>query len=260
MSARKFDQFYTKESVVRTVLGTVNLNFFQTIIEPSSGDGSFVKLLVQHPNLLYVDIDSPDPAHRFDFLLYNPSTTGNVLVVGNVPFGRRCSLAVKFFNHAAIMADTIAFIVPKTFQKNSIQNRLDMRFHLVVEHVLPLNSFLLEGEEYNVATVWQIWEKRLQPRQKIEKLPMVEDFKFCKRGDTPDIAIRRVGVLAGRIFETSLETRSEESHLFLKVSKNNLEKLRTLNLESCEEKYQTVSNPCISKNDILKNYKNTYSD
>ena len=251
MSARELDQFYTKANVVADVLAYINLSFYGTVIEPSFGDGAFVKQ-IDHPNLLYIDIDSPDPSHRADFLTYAPTTTGRVLVIGNPPFGKNSSLAVKFFNHAATFADTIGFIVPRTFQKNTIKNRLDLNFHLVIETVLPVDSFIFKGEDYAVPCVWQVWDKQNNPRPKVLKRLQCDAFTFVNREDDPDIAIRRVGVNAGRIFDTAVNSRSKQSHHFLKLSENNLKKMRTLGLETCETKFMTAANPSLGKSDIIE--------
>ena len=253
MSARSLNQFYTKDSIVRKVLKTINLNNYKTVIEPSYGSGAFVQQ-IEHDNLLYVDIDSLDPDHRADFLTYNPETNGRVLVLGNPPFGKNSSLAVKFFNHASTFADTIAFILPRTFQKNSIKNRLNLNFHLVQEEVLPTNSFIFKGEDYAVPCVWQIWEKQDTPRTKVLKRLRCDAFSFVSREDNPDIAIRRVGVNAGRIFTTDLDTRSKQSHHFLKLSDDNLRRIRTLGLETCETKFMTAGNPSLGKSDLIQEF------
>ena len=41
----------------------------------------------------------------------------NILIVGNPPYGKNCSTAINFFNHAVTISDFIAFIIPKTFRK-----------------------------------------------------------------------------------------------------------------------------------------------
>ena len=44
--------------------------------------------------------------------------------------------------------------------KESIQNKLDLNFHLDRYIELPYNSFLLNGEDYGVNCVFQIWKKK----------------------------------------------------------------------------------------------------
>ena len=52
--------------------------------------------------------------------------------LGNPPFGKNCSLAIKFFNKAAEFADLIAFIIPRTFKRISIQNKLNLNFSFIL--------------------------------------------------------------------------------------------------------------------------------
>ena len=44
---------------------------------------------------------------------YVPNKTKRYLVVGNPPFGKISSIAIKFFNKSAEYADCIAFIIPE---------------------------------------------------------------------------------------------------------------------------------------------------
>ena len=64
-----------------------------------------------------------------------------VLVVGNSPFGRQSSLAIKFINKSAEFADTIAFILPKSFKKESLINKLDKHLFLTEIYELPNTKF-----------------------------------------------------------------------------------------------------------------------
>jgi hypothetical protein len=46
MSKYGLDQFYTKKNVVIKCLGYLNLDEFDTIIEPSAGDGAFLNEII----------------------------------------------------------------------------------------------------------------------------------------------------------------------------------------------------------------------
>jgi len=128
---------------------------------------------------------------------------------------------------------------------------LHLQFHLSFEIVLPKNSFTFEGKDYAVPTVWQIWKKQDTPRTKVLKRLRCDAFEFVKRNENPNIAIRRVGVNAGRIFDTDVETRSKQSHHFLKISQENLRRIRTLDLEHCDSKYMTAGIQSLGKSDIV---------
>ena len=65
-----------------------------------------------------------DSIKKQDFLKFN-TDKGNILVIGNPPFGHANDLSLKFINNAAKFARTIAFILPKSCQKETFINRLD---------------------------------------------------------------------------------------------------------------------------------------
>ena len=121
---QKLDKFYTIPSISELCINKVNekykLTNFDLIIEPSAGNGSF---LLQLPieNCIGFDISPEnDKIIKQDFFEFNPHTysyiehikhktiknifikkkLNKILVIGNPPFGKVSSLAVKFFNHA----------------------------------------------------------------------------------------------------------------------------------------------------------------
>lgn len=100
------EQYYTKPEVAASCIANIvklyNLDSFDSIIEPSAGTGVFVeKLLISTVNeIISFDID-PKAQYIIEanFLLQN-ITPGNILVIGNPPFGRQSSLAKKFIKHS----------------------------------------------------------------------------------------------------------------------------------------------------------------
>ena len=46
---------------------------------------------------------------------------GKIHILGNPPFGRQSSLAIKFIKKSSIFCDTISFILPKSFKKDSMK-------------------------------------------------------------------------------------------------------------------------------------------
>jgi len=207
------DKFYTKPEIVDFCLSKINIKEFDTIIEPSAGDGSFS---LKIPNCISFDIQPEHPSIiKQDYLSFNPvGLKGKILVIGNPPFGNNSSIAFKFIKHS-VYSDCIAFILPKSFKKQSFQNRIPLNFHLKNQFDLPDNSFLLDGYEYNVPCVFQIWVKSSVTR-KIPKLLKPKSFMFVKKTENPDLSIRRVGVNAGKLFEDT--DRSPSSHYFIKTN------------------------------------------
>jgi len=211
----------TDFSTITQVMTEKNMQF----LEPSAGQGAFSGQL---PRCISVDIDPKSAVTiKGDFLTLGAEALGlvsskQVIVIGNPPFGKNSSLAVKFFNHAANLADTIAFIVPKTFKKQSLQNRLHLNFHLIDEWDLPPKSFIWENQEYSVPSVFQIWQRKNESR-KIEKYMENPWFDFVKKTEA-QAAIRRVGGRSGRAF-LDYQDAAEVSHYFIRTKEVPVEKL-----------------------------------
>ena len=171
------DQFFTRSPVAHSCLELLDLNQFDTIIEPSAGKGSFYDLLPASKRVA-VEID-PRLARKdwvcgswYDYQL----PPGNHLVVGNPPFGTQNSEAIKFFNHAAQFADTIAFIIPRTWKRVSIQNSIDLHFHLVSS--VDLESAFEGVKATTVKCCFQIWKRQSKPRKRVRLPTTHSDWKF----------------------------------------------------------------------------------
>lgn len=245
------DKFYTKRNIVSQLISNICFDKFDTIIEPSAGDGAFSDSI---PNCIAIDIDpQKEYIKRANFLTHSFDVEPqNTLVIGNPPFGRQGSMAFKFINRAAKIADTIAFILPKSFMKASMKNRMPILFHLVYEKELSDDSFIYKNEDYKVPSVFQIWERRNEPRSKIKKEDPI-GFCYVKKNQNPDIAIRRVGINAGDSF-LNINNRSEQSHYFIRVQdKIDPEWLANKIAEmSFEEASYTTGPNSISKRELNK--------
>ena len=150
------------------------------------------------------------------------------LTIGNPPFGKNSNLAINFFNKAAQYSDVIAFILPKTFLKSSIINKLDLKFHKVYEMNIPEKSFTFRGIDYDVNCLFQIWIKSDSDlikdypieRVKIPKILTVKDFNFVNYNDNHDLIIRRNGALAGKIFKNHIHGLVKIIIIFRYVNRN----------------------------------------
>lgn len=192
------DKFYTKPDVARKLIQEINLSTYDVIVEPSAGNGSFSN---QIENCIALDLEPQgEGIIEQDFFSYRGQLDKKTLVIGNPPFGEQGNLAIKFFNHAAVFADTIAFILPKSFKKSSIQNKLDLFFHLEKEIPLKDNSFLLMEKEYNVPCVFQVWKRRKEKREKVNLPTKSKILQFVKTKEEADFRIQRVGGNAGKAY------------------------------------------------------------
>jgi len=151
---------------------------YDLVVEPSAGDGVFLTLL---PEDRRVGIDVA-PGHPEvlcgDFLAWQPPVSaGRILTIGNPPFGQRASLALAFIEHAATFSDTIAFILPRSFNKYTFMNRVPRYFHL-------LDSFTCDefcgprGEDRRVNAVFQIWQRRSRVRALLQLPDSHPDFEM----------------------------------------------------------------------------------
>ncbi|WP_295512894.1 hypothetical protein [uncultured Sulfitobacter sp.] len=255
--ARDLDKFYTKSEIVRQCVDDfekwagIDLTVTQRdILEPSAGAGAFLDYLPSR-TLAYDIMPEDSRIGTQDFLKLERNEPA--IVIGNPPFGKACSLAVPFFNHAAKFASHIGFIIPRTFEKASVQNKLDRNFHLVEQRVLARESFTLERESYSVPCVFQVWERRDELRPLIS-LPRVHpDFDFVTR-DEADFAFQRIGARAGAV-KTSFGQVSASSHHFLRARRSVAELLSTFRgIDFSEAKARTAGNPSISKTEIVALY------
>lgn len=211
------DQFYTSEKIAKECFNKVieRDGYFDVFFEPSAGTGSFFNLF---PKLkrLGVDLDPKcEGVDKKNFFEFVPPKGKRIVTIGNPPFGKNSSLAVKFFNKAAEFSEVIAFIIPKTFRKASLQQRLHLNFHLKLDIDLPKDSFILNGEPYDVPCCFQIWE-RTKNKRRIKKVNLENDYFDFTKKDNADLAVRRVGGRTGKATK-DIEISGETSHHFLKL-------------------------------------------
>ena len=179
------DKFYTIPAISEKCLYTIGTKYdwnkWDLVIEPSAGNGSF---LLNIPTTKKVGIDiSPEHPNiiKKDFLEYAPPSLTNILVVGNPPFGKISSLAVKFFNHSAKWCSVIAFIIPKTFRRVSLQNRLHKNFHLVHDDDIPSDPCSF-NPPMQVKCCFQIWERKTDERKFVKLSVKHSDWEFLSFG------------------------------------------------------------------------------
>lgn len=265
LNRNTIDKFYTKESVVNTCMQSIqqnlNISTDDLIIEPSAGNGVFIphiKSITQQYRFYDLEPEHPEIT-RQDYLLLPcnilKSEFKKIHVIGNPPFGRQSSMAIQFIKKSCGFCDSISFILPKSFKKESLKKAFHARFHLIFEMDLPDKSFLVNGVEYGVDTVFQIWEKKSDDRKMLEKVEPLH-FAFVSKNDNPDISFRRVGVYAGKI-DVDTE-KSEQSHYFIKFdypNNNNtldqyVEKLKNVTFQH----NNTVGPRSISKQELIREF------
>ncbi len=218
------EQFYTPTelSLQLTMKVAEHIKDFQdrTVIEPAGGTGSFIKAAksLGIKKVLSFDIEpKADEVIEADFLDANLKVS-NAVTISNPPFGRNNSLSIPFFNKAAQHSEYIAFIVPRSWRKWSVINRLNRYFHLIHDEDLAIDYVDDSGEmvwqKARLNTCFQIWKREDYQRELVK----VEDHGLVSKvkPDEADIALTVFGYGCGKV-KTSFDRVPNTTVMFLKV-------------------------------------------
>jgi hypothetical protein len=254
------DKFYTNVDISKKYINKFSefydLDSFDFVIEPSAGSGSFL-FNIPNKNKIGIDIEPDhDLIKKQDFFTYSPpKDMKNILTIGNPPFGKIGSLAIKFFNHAAQFSNIIAFIVPRSFRKTAIQNRLDVNFHLIYDDTIPTKPCCF-NPEMNAKCCFQIWGKKNTKRD-ITKTSLIHkdwDFINYKEIENADFAIRAYGGRCGDINHNDLKKLNHKGWHFIKSNidkKLLIEKIKKLDFINSTN---TARQDSIGKRELVELY------
>jgi len=218
------EQFYTPTdlSLQLTMKVAELIKDFETrtVIEPAGGTGSFIKAAISlgAKKVISFDIEpKSDGVVEADFLNAE-LTVSNAITISNPPFGRNNSLSIPFFNKAAQHSEYIAFIVPRSWRKWSVINRLDRNFHLIHDEELAIDYVDDFGEmlwqKARLNTCFQIWQRRDIQRELVK----VEDHGLISKvkPEQADVALTVFGYGCGKV-KTSFDRVPNSTVMFLKV-------------------------------------------
>lgn len=157
------DQFFTPSHIAEycweKFQSIVDVYDDYTFIEPSAGDGSFVKILPSGTIAMDIEPRMSDILKQ-DFLSWKPPI-GKYIVFGNPPFGLRGHIALQFINHSFEFADYVCFILPQLFEsdgKGSPRKRVH-GYNLIHSEKLSTKFYTPENTNVDVNVVFQIWSK-----------------------------------------------------------------------------------------------------
>ena len=132
-----------------------------TFIEPSAGNGVFLKILPKNKRLGFDIEPKCDEIMKKDFLEWKPIEEKKYIVFGNPPFGLRGQLALKFINHSNNFADYVCFILPQLFEsdgKGAPRKRV-LGLNLIHSEKLDSEFESPDGKNIKVNCIFQIWSK-----------------------------------------------------------------------------------------------------
>ena len=231
----------------------LNLNDYDVLLEPSAGTGSFFNLMDPFKRL-GIDLDPKcDNIVTGDFLTFTPDTSLTYVTIGNPPFGRVSSLAVKFFNKPASFSNVVAFIVPRTFKKVSIQNRLDLNFHLKYTEDLPERPCCFEPA-MSAKCCFQVWI-RGNARSRVTLSTTHDDFTFVYP-EQADFVMRNTGSNIGEIVDDRDRMHSTvvRSHHWIKSNIGKDELMRRFKLLDYSSSKDTVRQDSLGKAELIYLY------
>lgn len=269
----KLDRFYTPVNeamrLTELVLQNLNINTNTILIEPSAGDGAFVRAMEDHcPDNCIIALDiAPSSTPLCDITIAQNdylqedlfakgflSSTDNkqdVLIIGNPPFGEQGKLAVDFINKSLEYARYCAFILPPSFRKETMQKKLNGKV-IAVYDVLD-DSYRVQGQNITVPSAFFIidGEQQFSPAPDLSDLLPFSKLPVSQRKQA-DFAIRRVGGTAGTAMPYSGELSSETYYFYKK--KNDCPDNIIEIINDCEfpEKEWSVGPRSLSQKELAK--------
>lgn len=188
------EQYYTPpglaDQIIARVCGQIESPTARSFLEPAGGTGSFVEAAksLGFKRIESMDIEPKHPDVQEGNFLTSNLELANAICVTNPPFGRNNSLSVPFFNKAAQYSDVIAFIVPRSWRKWSVLNRLDLSFQLVDDWDLDMDYVDDQGNSThgvgNLRTCVQVWKR---DGSRLRAPVAIPDHGVIKK-TTPDLA------------------------------------------------------------------------
>ena len=140
LKRKPIDKYYTCQNAVNKCIELIrkyiDIQEDDLCIEPSAGNGSFINGIKSiFKNYRLYDLE---PEHieiiKQDYLDFEYKTMiktsfNKIHIIGNPPFGRQSSLAIKFIKKSTEYCDSISFILPKSFKKESLKKHFHLNFH-----------------------------------------------------------------------------------------------------------------------------------
>ncbi len=220
------EQYYTPndtaQEVFNNLLEMVPDLSSRVFIEPAGGTGSFINAAIEVgiKDIISFDIEPHHPKVKAgDFLLQQIHAV-DAITVTNPPFGRNNSLSIPFFNHSAKTSEYIVFVVPRSWRKWTVQNKLDRRFELIRDDDLTINYVDVNGEHgyknNNLRTCIQYWKRsdtNLRPIYAVEDMGIITKCKF----DEADVSLTIFGYGCGTI-KTDFPRKPNTTQMFLKLN------------------------------------------
>lgn len=177
------------------------------------------------------------------------------MVIGNPPYGTGANLAIKFLNKSCELSDDVRMVLPASFQRESVQNKIHVGSQLIHDERLPDETF-----PRDITTVYQRWVKGETARDPHLMFRSHPDFQFLKYEEREKATLFIGGAGAGpsgKVKDKDFMHYAPGHHYV--VCNEEIKK----RLQDIQTKMITASRVCgclpgISKHGIIKIYEETY--
>ena len=177
------------------------------------------------------------------------------IIIGNPPYGVAANMAVKFLNKSCELSDDVRMVLPASFQRDSVMNRIDLEAELIQDIRLPDETF-----PRDITTVRQRWVKTGTPREKITIYKTHPDFQFIKYKDKDQATLFIGGAGAGPSGKVKTEGYDHymPGHHYIVCSDEVRDRFIALQPKLITRSRVCGCLPGLGKHDIIKIYMESY--
>ena len=177
------------------------------------------------------------------------------IIIGNPPYGVAANMAIKFVNKSCELSDDVRMVLPASFQRDSVTNKINLGFELAQDIRLPDDTF-----PRSITTVRQQWVKTDTPREKVVMHRTHPDFEFIKydRREEATLFIGGAGAgPSGKVKDKDF-MHYAPGHHYVICDEETKQRLLALQPRFIQESRVCGCLPGISKHGIIKVYLETY--
>ena len=177
-------------------------------------------------------------------------------IIGNPPYGVGANMAIKFLNKSCELSDDVRMVLPASFRRDSVLNKVNRAFVLEEEWILPNEIF-----PRDITTVMQRWVRSsAYARDPVRIFREHPDFEFIKYADKDKATLFIGGAGAGPSGKVKTEGYDHymPGHHYIVCSDEVRDRLVALQPKLIARSRECGCLPGLGKHDIISVYMQTY--